>query len=201
MPDGQGQRRAARHRQPHHGIAGRRLSLVGRQPCGQFLGKERLPLVRDGSGGSRRRLVPVGVEAGLPADRHDDRDAGLVEPLERSCVDVPAAGVVSGPQPVEQIHRMRPSALELHADVAAHRRRRYLEGFNRQSVTRIRGGGGCLDRHTREKQHAEQRRAEPADRRFHAGKLATRRIRLPCATHRLTSLLPNLSRTVAAGSA
>jgi hypothetical protein len=70
----------------------------------------------------------------LPADGHDDRDAGLIEPLERRGVDVPAVGVVLGTESVEQVDRMRTATLEFDADIAPHRRRRHVEELDRQPV-------------------------------------------------------------------
>ena len=102
----QDQRSATRHRQPDHTVTGRGDLLVGRQPRGQFLGEERLPLICIGLVVEARRRVPVGVEAGLPADGHHDGDAGVVEPLECRGVDVPPAVVVLGAQPVEEVDRL-----------------------------------------------------------------------------------------------
>ena len=104
----------------------RRHALVGLQPGGQLLGQEGLPLVGVVLAVALRRLVPVGVEAGLAADRHDRRQAGAVVPLERRGVDVPAVVVVLRAQAVEQVDRVRSAALELDPDVAAHRRREHI---------------------------------------------------------------------------
>ena len=100
----QDQRGTAGHRQPDNAVAGRGDLLVGGQPLRKFLCEERFPLIGVGLVVEARRRIPVGVEAGLPADGHHRGDPGVVEPLERRGVDVPAVVVVAGAQPVEQIH-------------------------------------------------------------------------------------------------
>ena len=90
----QNQRRAARHGQADNAVARHRDLLVGRQPQRKLTGEKRLPFIGIGLLVEARGRIPVGVEAGLAADGHHGRDAGLVEPLERRGVDVPAAVVV-----------------------------------------------------------------------------------------------------------
>ena len=111
-----------RHRDADDGVAVLRNALVGLQVRRQLLRQEGLPLVGVVLTVALRRLVPVGVEARLAADRHDGRQPGAVVPLERRGFDVPAVEVVLRTQAVEQIDRVRSAALELDLDVAVHRR-------------------------------------------------------------------------------
>ena len=105
----QNQRRAARHGQADNAVARHRDLLVGGQPQRKLVGEKRLPFIGIGLLVEARRRIPVGVEAGLAADGHHGRDAGLVEPLERRGVDVPAAVVVLRAHAVEEIHGLGPA--------------------------------------------------------------------------------------------
>src|SRR4029077_12130050 len=102
--------------------------------------QERLPLVGLAGTGllAARWRVPVAVEAGLTADRHDHRQAGVEVPLERRGVDVPAVEVVLGAQTVKQIEawRVGTAILELDLDVMAHPRGRNHEVLDRETRTR-----------------------------------------------------------------
>ena len=140
MPDRQIQRRTARHRQSDNGIAGRFDASIGRQPGRQLAGQECLPLVRHGSGSARCGSIPVGVETRLAADRHHHRETRLEVPLEGSGVDVPAVGLLLRAQSVEQVDRVRAAALELDADIAAHRGGGNVEDFDRQALAGEGGG-------------------------------------------------------------
>ncbi len=150
------QRGRAGHRQAHGSVAVRIHALVGRQVGRQLLGDEGLPLVGAAAGLAARRLVPVAVEAGLAADGHDDREAGVQIPLERRGVDVPAVEVVLGAQTVEQVDAggVRPAALELHLDVAAHPGGRDHQVLHRQTRTgESSRGRGAADGPDQGRQH------------------------------------------------
>ena len=100
--------------------------LLAASHSGSSLREECLPFIGIGLLVEARRRVPVGVEAGLAADGHHHGDAGLVEPLERRGVDVPAVVVVLGAHAVEEIHRLLSIGLDVgavapRADVGAAR--------------------------------------------------------------------------------
>ncbi len=126
-----------------------RETLVGRQPVGQFIGQEGLPLLA-------AVAFPVGVKAVRTAGRSGDRESTAAEGAHRVAQRHPVAHVRGGVEGVEQHHRMRATALEGHRDVSAHRARRH-----HQVLHACRGGGRrrcappsqCHDRST---QHSEQ---------------------------------------------
>ena len=99
----QRERRRTGHRQADRGVAARVDTLVGSQVARQLAGQEGLPLVGGAACLAAGRLVPVAVEAGLAADRHDHRQAGVQVPLERRGVDVPPVEVILRTQTVEQV--------------------------------------------------------------------------------------------------
>ena len=175
MPDRQIQRRTARHRQAHNGVAGGLDAPVGRQPGWQLPGKERLPLVGDGSGATFRGPVPVGVETRLAANRHHHRQPRFVVPLEGGGVDIPAAGLLLGAQSIQQVERVRTAALKLDSDIAAHRRGRHRQDFDRQALP---GEGARARGRHQTGQHqrrtgCREKSARPQD--GHRRKLATSR--------------------------
>ncbi len=102
-----------------------------------------------------RGRIPIGVEARHAADRHDDRYAGLVKVLERVGLDVPAAVVVAGPQPIQQVDGMTAAGLEPDGDAAAHRRRRDHQGLHGQTRS---GVSACRRRTARDANQARKRR-------------------------------------------
>ena len=139
------QRGRTGHRQAHGRVAVRVDTLVGRQVGRQLLGDEGLPLVGLAAVVAAGRAVPVAVEAGLPADRHDHGHARVQVPLEGGGVDVPAVEVVLRTQTVEQVHAgcVGPAALELHLDVTAHACRRHHQVLHGQTGTGERSRSRC----------------------------------------------------------
>ncbi len=105
---------------------------MGGEPGGQFLSQKCLPPVGPGAVLALGGSVPVGVEAGLATDRHDDRQPRVVVPLEGGGVDVPTVEVVLSTLAVEEVDRMWAAVLKLDPDVAAHRRGWDIEVLHRQ---------------------------------------------------------------------
>ena len=164
VPRGQCHRGRTGHRQTD-GRTARRLDLtVGRQPGRRLLGQEGFPLVGLAPGLAAGGPIPVGVEAGLSAHRHRDRDPRVQVPLERRGVDVPAVEVILSPQAVEQpeVRGVGPAALELNADVVTHTGRRDVQVFHRQARARERTCGGSSTSHTH--QAGQRRRSYRCDR-------------------------------------
>ena len=146
----QNQRRAARHGQADNAVARHRDLLVGGQPQRKLTGEKRLPFIGIGLLVEARGRIPVGVEAGLAADGHHGGDAGLVEPLERRGVDVPAAVVVLRTHAVEEIHGLGPARAGCRRRCAsgAGCRRRCASGPDVRAGCRRRcaSGAGCRRR-------------------------------------------------------
>ena len=62
---------------------------------GKFLGEEGFPFVRDRLAIQIAVRIPVGVKAGLPADRHDQGDVVAAILLESVGLETPCVSVVA----------------------------------------------------------------------------------------------------------